>query len=477
MSQEIKKIVPVILSGGSGSRLWPLSRESHPKQFIGVLDVKTPIIQETIRRVQDAERFHPPLVIGNNAHRFLLAEQLKACGIGAPEILIEPCVRNTAPAIATAALYIQQKYGDALMLVLPTDQVIADAPAFHEAVGRAASMAQSGYLVTFGVVPAHAETGYGYIRQGQKLAEQVFAIDAFVEKPDADIAQGFIASGNYCWNSGMFLFSAAKVIDEFEQLQPALLKCCKNALAGSTKDLDFIRLMEEAFCAAPDVSIDYGLMEHTKRGAVVSLDCGWSDTGSWDLLWKLSRRDASNNVSIGECHLIDTKDCYVRSESGPTIATMGVEGLIIIATKDAVLVADKRKAQSIKELVDRLKKNHPELVSSNRRMYRPWGMYENIDIGGRYQVKHITVKPGGKLSLQKHKHRAEHWVVVTGTAQVFCDGNTCMLSEDQSIYIPQGSMHRIENAGGHDLEIIEVQTGNYLGEDDIVRFDDQYGRT
>lgn len=475
------KIVPVILSGGAGTRLWPISRAAYPKQFIGIVHAHTPVIQETLARVGDPDLFHPPVMIGSDAHRFLLAEHMKTCGIAQPEILIEPCARSTAPAIAAAALYVKQRYGNnALMLVLPTDHYFSkDISAFLSGVRQAAEAANSGALVTFGIAPDHPATGYGYIRRGEARQGRsgTYAIASFVEKPDLENAKSFLDSGQYYWNSGMFLFPVEALLTEIHALQPALLAACEQALEKSTRDLDFIRLDEGAFSKCPDISIDYAVMEHTRKGAVVELDCGWSDAGAWDLLWQLSDKDANGNAVLGErCYPLESKNCYIRSENGPGIATFGVENLVVVATKDAVLVADKSKSDALKTLVAHVKEKDPELVRDNYRTYRPWGMYESLQQGPRFQVKRLSVKPGQKLSLQMHHHRAEHWVVVSGTGKMTCDDITRIVTENESFHVPQGSKHSIENPGEVDLDIIEVQSGSYLGEDDIVRFEDRYGR-
>ncbi len=473
-----RKLVPVILSGGSGTRLWPLSRDARPKQFLGLVDPRVPLIEETIRRVLDTQTFHAPVMIGNADHRFLLAEQMHACGFSAPDILIEPVTRNTAAAIAVAALHLRARYGDALMLVLPTDHVIGDREAFLSGVSQAAQAAEKGYLVTFGITPHRAETGYGYIRLGAPIGKgkQAYAIDAFVEKPDAETAKRLLATGGYVWNSGMFVFPVGLLLKELAAWQPALLAHCERALAESVQDLDFLRLGEAAFRATDDISIDYALMEKTQSAAVVPLECGWSDTGAWDMLWNIAPKNADGNVTFGECYLEDSRDCYVRSESGAAVATLGVENLVVIATKDAVMVAAKDKAQSLKPLVAQMKEQRPELVRENARVFRPWGSYESLHAGERFQVKRLTVKPGQKLSLQMHHHRAEHWIVVSGAGRMTSDDVTRLVTENQSFYVPCGAVHSIENPGKIDLEIIEVQSGAYLGEDDIVRFQDRYGR-
>jgi mannose-1-phosphate guanylyltransferase/mannose-6-phosphate isomerase len=477
MTKAENKIVPIILSGGSGTRLWPLSREAHPKQFFRLLNPDASLMQETMARVSNPSRFTAPIVIGNHQHRFLIAEQLREAGIESPEILIEPRARNTAPAIAAAALYVQQRYGNAPLLVLPTDQAIANVEEFLAKVELAASLADD-YLVTFGIRPDYPETGYGYIQRGSAIGKTagLYQVAAFAEKPDAKTAQSYIDGGIHDWNSGMFLFSPKLLLSEMEQFQPELLTHCQMAVENRQSDLDFIRLDEESFAKAPSISIDYGIMEHTKHAAVVPLDCGWSDTGSWDAMWRIAPKDEQGNVRVGETYQIDTANCYIRSEEGPAIATIGIDNLTIVATRDAVLVADTSRAQELKGLIAQVRELNPELLSQNSRVYRPWGMYQSVNSGERYQVKHIHVKPGAKLSLQMHYHRAEHWVVVSGTAKVTIDDKEVILAENQSIYIPHGSVHRIENPGKVALEIIEVQSGAYLGEDDIVRFEDQYGR-
>jgi mannose-1-phosphate guanylyltransferase/mannose-6-phosphate isomerase len=473
----IQKIIPVILSGGSGTRLWPVSREDHPKQFHGLFDSRTTLMQETIRRVTNPAMFHPPVILGNHAHRFLIAEQAKICGIENPEILIEPCARNTAPAITAAALYIRERYGDVLMLVLPTDQHIANCGAFLEGIERAVHAAAKGYLVTFGIEPEYPETAYGYVRRAAPIEDaRAFGVSGFTEKPDREKAAGYIATGDYFWNSGMLLFSAGVMLAEMDQHSRKISESCQKAVAQRVTEADCVRLDETAFSQAPDISIDYALMEHTQRAALVPLACGWSDTGAWETLWRLMPKDNRGNAVFGECHLMESSNCYVRNEDGPVIATYGVDNLVIVATKDAVLVVGKQHANSLKVLVEQIRRSNPEIISHNSHVYRPWGMYESIDSGARYQVKRIQVKPGEKLSLQMHYHRAEHWVVVSGTARIVCDTTEKILTENQSIYIPYGSVHRIENPGKIPLEIIEIQSGSYLGEDDIVRFEDQYGR-
>jgi mannose-1-phosphate guanylyltransferase / mannose-6-phosphate isomerase len=476
MLAQRNKVVPVILSGGSGTRLWPVSREDHPKQFYGLFDSSHSLMEDTLERVKDTDRFHPPIILGNQAHRFLIMEQLKHVGISSASILIEPCARNTGPAITAAAFYVKSRYPDSLMLVLPTDQYIGDADKFLEGVEEARAIADQNYLVTFGIKPEYPETGYGYIQRGRPLSERACTVAAFVEKPDLETSQRYVADGNYLWNSGIFLFPAQCLLDEMRHHNPDIIQHCEQALAKAHVEHDFVSLDEREFQQAPALSIDYGLMERTDRAALVPLECDWSDTGAWESVWRLSPKDSQGNVGIGKCHLMSSSNCYIRSEKGPAIATCGVDNLIIVATSDAVLVAHKDQAQSLKTLVSHIRKDQPQLIQQNGHVYRPWGMYESINTGPRWQVKLIHVNPGEKLSLQMHYHRAEHWVVVSGTAKVVCGDSERILTENQSIHIPHGCLHRIENPGKIDLQIIEVQSGSYLGEDDIVRFEDDYGR-
>lgn len=472
-----KKIIPVILSGGMGTRLWPMSRKSYPKQFLNLSSNKS-LIQETVERVQSKELFEDPIVVSNIEHRFLIAEQLENCGVKSPTIILEPCGRNTAPALALAAHYIKKHHEDALMLVLPSDHIIKDNAAFLDGVRRAQEAAEQGKLVTFGIKPEYAETGYGYIEYGNAINEeqQSYNVANFVEKPDTATAEAYVASGKFAWNSGMFLFPVEQYLNELSALQSEINTVCAKAINTRIEESDFIRLDEKTFAACPSVSVDYAVMEHTKDAATVTLDCGWSDAGSWDSLWRIADKDANGNVIKGKSYNIDSKDCYISCEDGPIVTTVGVTDLAIISTKDSVLVLNKEKAQDIKKLVDTIKQDNTALVESHRRVYRPWGFYDSIDNGTRHQVKRINVKSGAKLSLQMHYHRAEHWIIVRGTARVVCGENEQILTENQSVYIPCGVTHRIENPGKIDLDIIEVQSGTYLGEDDIVRFEDQYGR-
>jgi mannose-1-phosphate guanylyltransferase / mannose-6-phosphate isomerase len=472
--QMISKIFPVILSGGSGSRLWPLSRESFPKQLLPLAGERT-MLQETALRVADTARFHPVTVIANAEHRFVIAEQLREVGQGAPTIVLEPVARNTAPAVAAAALIAAQADPDALILVMPADHAVPDAGGFLAAVDAGVPAAQAGALVLFGIQPDSPATGYGYIRAGAPLSGAAHKVDAFVEKPDLATAEGYLADGRYSWNSGIFLLPAKAVIAELATHEPAVLAAVRSALDAAQRDMDFLRLDPDAFGQSPSISIDYAVMERTKQAAVVPSTFAWSDVGAWSALWKLGDRNEHDNVELGDVLAVDTRGSYLRTE-GPLIATVGVEDLIVVVTPDAVLVANRHRDQDVKTAVERLRAaNHASAVQT-RRVYRPWGWYEGVSEGERFQVKRITVNPGHKLSLQKHFHRAEHWVVVNGTAEVHLDGETRLLAENESIYIPLGSTHRLGNPGKVPLNLIEVQSGPYLGEDDIVRFEDAYAR-
>ena len=472
-------IIPVIMSGGNGSRLWPQSRSLYPKQFLPLVNEQT-MLQNTVFRLDGLSSVSTPLVIANEEHRFLVAEQFRQIGRKASAIILEPVGRNTAPAVALAALKAQtiSEEKDLLLLVLAADHVIQDVKAFHHAVEAALPAARDGKLVTFGIVPAHPETGYGYIKASIELinnSEQVAPVEQFVEKPNLETAQDYLTSGNYYWNSGMFLFKASRYLEELKQFRPDILEACEKAMAVQDADLDFVRLDEAAFKACPDESIDYAVMEKTTDAMVVPLDAGWSDVGSWSSLADISETDESDNSILGDVLLQDTRNTYVRSEKR-LIATIGVEDLIITESDDAILVAHKDRVQDVKKVVERLKAENRSEAKLHRKVYRPWGAFDSIDMGDRFQVKRITVKPGAQLSLQMHHHRAEHWIVVKGTALVTNGDQEILLTENQSTYIPIGTVHRLENPGKFDLEMIEVQSGGYLGEDDIVRFEDTYGR-
>ncbi|MBN7795028.1 mannose-1-phosphate guanylyltransferase/mannose-6-phosphate isomerase [Parahaliea mediterranea] len=466
-------LVPVLLSGGVGSRLWPVSRELHPKQLLPLAG-ELSMLQETLRRTRGLEAA-PPVVVCNEDHRFMVAEQLRQVGAEPAALILEPAGRNTAPAVALAALQLQATDPEAVMLVLPADHLIQQVDAFAEAVARALPLAQSGRLMTFGVVPDRAETGYGYIRCGSELSTGVFELEQFVEKPDSDTAQGYLDSGDFLWNSGMFLMRAATYLEQLEAQAPAMMAACREAMAGAASDMDFVRPDAEAFRACPADSIDYAVMEHTALGGVAALDCGWSDIGAWSALWEVAERDESGNVVAGDVLLDNCTGSYLRSESRLVAAT-GVSDLVVVETADAVLVADRNKVQDVKRLVNALKAQSRPEAELHARVYRPWGSYETLVCAERFQVKRIIVNPGQKLSLQMHHHRAEHWVVVSGTAEVTCEDRVFMLAEDESTYIPLGHKHRLANPGRIPLELIEVQSGTYLGEDDIVRFEDVYGR-
>jgi mannose-1-phosphate guanylyltransferase/mannose-6-phosphate isomerase len=468
-------IVPVILSGGSGSRLWPLSRKAMPKQLLALTGPAT-MIQETVARARGAA-FAAPIVIAGQEHRFMIAEQLRAAGIEGATIILEPAGRNTAPAAAVAALKVLEDDPDGLVLLMPSDHVVGNVGAFHAAVQVAAAAARTGALVTFGIKPAAPETGYGYIKSGAPIkgVPGAYAVERFVEKPDRAVAETYLASGEYYWNSGMFLFSAKVFIKDMERLEPAMLGCCRDAITHAHRDMDFIRLGEAGFLACPSQSIDYAIMEHVPHAAIVPVEMGWSDVGSWQSLWDISPRNADGNTILGDVVTEKASNSYIRSE-GPLVAVVGAENLVVVATKDAVLVSHRDAAQDVKKIVAQLESQSRGHHLHHTVVHRPWGSYESIDTGDRFQVKRIVVKPGAKLSLQMHHHRAEHWIVVRGTAMVTCDDKEFLLQENESTYIPLGSRHRLENPGKVPLHLVEVQSGAYLGEDDIVRFEDTYGR-
>ncbi len=467
-------IVPVILSGGSGTRLWPLSRALYPKQLLSLTGANT-MLQDTVFRLASISERGPIYCICNESHRFLVAEQLHETGAELGEIILEPSGRNTAPAAAIAAMLITKKYPGALMLVLPADHVILDQKAFTAAVAVGKSAAERGELVTFGVTPNAPETGYGYIRASVKSEMAVYPVVEFVEKPDRETAERYISSGDYFWNSGIFLFKAASYLLELETYAPAMLAACRNALDKAVEDLDFLRLDAEAFCASPSDSIDYAVMEKTSKAALVPLNAGWNDVGAWSALWDVQECDVAGNIKKGDVLVHDVKNCYIHATSR-LVTAVGLEGHIIVETSDAVLVASRECVQDVKVLVEELKKNERSEVSTHRRVCRPWGNYEIVDASERFKVKRITVNSGAALSMQKHHHRAEHWIVVKGKALVTVGEQIITLCEDQSTYIPVGAFHRLENREKTPLQLIEVQTGSYLGEDDIVRVDDRYGR-
>lgn len=469
--------IPVIMAGGSGTRLWPLSRGNYPKQFLA-LTGDTTMLQQTLLRLKGLAH-QAPLLICNEDHRFIAAEQVRQLGVAGASILLEPVGRNTAPAIALAALQAIATNPDAVLLVLAADHVIEDEAAFQAAVQQAQPLAASGKLVTFGIVPTAPEIGYGYIRRGVS-AGSAYQVDAFVEKPNLATAEQYLASGEYYWNSGMFMFRADRYLALLGQYQPAMLSACQAAMAEVSPDLDFIRVKKAAFEACPDNSIDYAIMEPLSRDepqsvVVVPLAAGWNDVGGFAALWQVSGKNSDGNSHQGDVWSHNSQNCYVRAEQ-QLVATVGVQDLVVISTKDAVLVAHKDQAQDVKHIVAQLKANQRPEVTFHREVYRPWGKYDSVDNGERFQVKRITVKPGAKLSVQMHHHRAEHWIVVSGTAKVTIDGQDQYLTENQSVYIPITAVHALENPGKVDLELIEVQSGSYLGEDDIVRFEDRYGR-
>jgi len=472
------QIKPVILSGGSGTRLWPLSRQLFPKQLLPLANTHT-MLQDTVLRVKDlVDASSDVLVVCNEEHRFLVAEQLRSLKVPADTIILEPEGKNTAPALTVAALALQQE--NCVMLVMPADHVIQDTASFHQAVNQAAKLAEQGYVVTFGIVPERAETGYGYIEQGEALDEPAFQVARFVEKPDRATAQGYLDAGTYLWNSGMFMLTPQTWLGHLAQLQPEILQACEQAYMQGKSDQDFYRLDKAAFARSPSDSIDYAVMEKLvaaadAKVAVVPLQAGWSDVGAWDALWNITEKDDLGNVVKGDVVSIDSRNSMFLSE-GRLLAGVGLDSMVVVETADAVLVAHKDRVQDVKEVVTWLKSEGRDEHLIHRRVYRPWGCYEGIDVGDRYQVKRITVTPGASLSLQMHHHRAEHWIVVKGTARVTRDDDVYILAENESTYIPIGTRHRLENPGTIPLEMIEVQSGSYLGEDDIVRFDDIYGR-
>ncbi|MBT1065734.1 mannose-1-phosphate guanylyltransferase/mannose-6-phosphate isomerase [Bowmanella sp. Y26] len=466
---------PIVMAGGTGSRLWPKSRAAFPKQFLTLTSTHS-MLQDTLARLTGIEH-EAPVFVCNDAHRFIVAEQLLQAGIRHDGILLEPVGRNTAPAIALAALHATQNGEDPILLVLAADHLIENIEAFHTAIQHAESLAKQDKLVTFGIVPTCAHIGYGYIRQGDAIKDSHgFNVAEFVEKPDLSTAEKYISSGAYLWNSGMFMFKASRYLQELEKHAPDILTICRQAIASESLDLDFVRVDSDIFSGCPSDSIDYAVMEKTSDAAVIPLNAGWSDVGSWSSLWEVQPKDANGNVVRGDAILENVHNSYVNAEQR-LIALVGIDDVVVVETKDAILVAHKDKVQDIKKVVDTLKTQQRPEFEFHREVFRPWGSYDSLDQGSRFQVKRICVKPGEKLSVQMHHHRAEHWIVVAGTAQVTCDDETFLLTENESTYIPIGAVHSLENPGKIPLELIEVQSGSYVGEDDIVRFSDRYGRT
>jgi mannose-1-phosphate guanylyltransferase/mannose-6-phosphate isomerase len=466
-------IIPVILSGGSGTRLWPLSRKLHPKQFIELMG-KTTLFQEAVLRLP--ESIENPLIICNEEHRFLAAEQLRKINKEPKNIILEPVGRNTAPAIALAALKSIKESEDAILLVLSADHLIQDMDKFHQAIALATKQAEQNKLVTFGIAPNKIETGYGYIKANISKNKNYYDIDEFVEKPDYKTAKKYVDSGGYFWNSGMFMFKASVYLSELEKYEPEILSACQKSCQTEFYDLDFIRLNEQEFLKCPSQSIDYAVMEKTKNASMVILDANWNDVGSWTALWDSQVKDNNDNLVVGDVILDKVSDTYVHSTSNRLVSVIGLSNLIVVDTQDAVLVTNKEHAQDVKNIVEKIKKSGRLESDQHRKIFRPWGYYDSIDRGEGFQVKRILVNPGQKLSLQKHNHRSEHWVVVKGKAQVTCGEKTFQLIENQSTYISLGKVHRLENIEDTPLEIIEIQTGSYLGEDDIIRIDDDYER-
>lgn len=465
-------MIPVILSGGSGSRLWPLSRKNKPKQFLTLFNDSS-MFQSTLTRLNGLDSLEAPLIVCNNEHRFMVAEQLQEIGLDANAIILEPCARNTAPAIALAALKAMDKGEDPLLLILAADHLISDVAAFHKAIEQAQTLAEQDKLVTFGIQPQSAHTGYGYIEAEEKSKPS--SVKRFIEKPDLATAESYLSAGNFFWNSGMFLFKASAYIKELARFSPEMLSSCKESLEKAVIDLDFVRVDPELFEQSPSDSIDYAVMEKTDKAMVVPLDAGWSDVGSWSSLWEAFTRDADQNVLIGDVLVEDVHNAYIHSENR-LVTVLGLDDVIVVETHDAVMVAHKDQAQKVKTIVEELTRQNRKEVETHRKCYRPWGNYDSVDMGDRFQVKRILVNPGASLSLQMHYHRAEHWVVVSGTAEVTRDDEVMLLGENESTFIPLGSVHRLRNPGRVPLEIIEVQSGAYLEEDDIIRLQDTYNR-
>ncbi len=468
-------IYPVILSGGVGSRLWPTSRALYPKQLLPLVSERTMLL-ETALRVADAAQFAPPIIVSNDEHRFIIAQQMRDAGIVPMAHILEPVGRNTAPAAAAAAAFVRARDPKGVLLILPADHHIGKVSAFRDAVVQGAVLADAGKLVTFGVLPSAPETGYGYVKRGKPLPNSTaFAVDRFVEKPDRAAAESYLAEGGYDWNAGIFMFRADCILSEMHNHCPEIATCAAEAVVKGSLDLDFLRLDTQAFTACPSDSIDYAVMEHTADAVVVPVDMGWSDIGSWSALWEIGAKDDGGNVLAGDVLAESTRNCYIRAESR-LVATIGVENLIVVETGDVLLIAARDRVQDVKKIVERISAAGRTEHQAHSRVHRPWGYYEALAMGERHQVKHLMVHPGAALSLQMHRHRAEHWVVVNGRAQVTVGDTVRMLEENESIYIPLGITHRLANPGTEPLDIIEVQSGAYLGEDDIVRFDDVYGR-
>ena len=465
-------MIPVIISGGTGTRLWPLSRKNKPKQFLSLFG-ESSLFQNTLIRLGGLDDVENPLIVCNTEHRFMVAEQLQTIEMSAREIILEPCARNTAPAIALAAIKALENGDDPLLLVLAADHLIQNVTAFHHAIEQAKQLAEQGKLVTFGIQPQSAHTGYGYIEAVKK--DQPSDVKRFIEKPDQKTAETYLAAGNFFWNSGMFLFKASSYINELQQYHPEMVVACKKAIEKSITDLDFIRADSDAFEQCPSDSIDYAVMEKTTKAMVVPLDAGWSDVGSWSSLWEAFPQDENNNVLVGDVIIDSVTNSYIHSENR-LVTVLGLDDVVVVETHDAVMVAHKDQAQNVKNIVETLSNQNRKEVHTHRKWYRPWGSYDSVDYGKRFQVKRITVNPGASLSLQMHYHRAEHWVVVSGTAEVTRDDEVMLLGENESTFIPLGSVHRLRNPGRVPLEIVEVQSGSYLEEDDIIRLQDSYNR-